>query len=85
LLGVVLLALFSPQHVVAGLILLLTAFVFIEAGFRRQMGRLVSSITIVLALIAAGVILYEFFWQLIVVAVVLIGIYLTWENLRELL
>jgi len=84
LLGVVLLALFSPRHVVAGLSLLLTGFVFIEAGFRRQMGKLVSSITILLALIAAGVILYEFFWQLIVVAVVLIGIYLTWENLREL-
>lgn len=85
LVGVVLLALFSPRHVVAGLVLLLTAFIFIEAGFRRQLGRLISSLTIVLAVIAAAVLLYEFFWQLIVLGVVLIGLYLTWENLRELL
>lgn len=85
LVGVVLLALFSPRHLVAGLGLLLTTFVFIEAGFRRQLGKLISSITIALAVIAAGVLLYEFFWQLIILGVVLIGVYLTWENLRELL
>ena len=83
--GMVLLALFSPRHLVAGLGLLLTAFIFIEAGFRRQLGKLVSSITIALAVAAAGVLLYEFFWQLIIIGVVLIGLYLTWENLRELL
>lgn len=85
LVAVVLLALFSPRHLVAGVGMLLTAFVFIEAGFRRQLGRLISSITIVLAVLAAGILLYEFFWQLMVIGVVLIGLYLMWENLRELL
>jgi len=34
--------------------------------------------------VAALVIIYEFFWSLVVAGVVLAGLYILWENLREL-
>ena len=35
-------------------------------------------------LIAALILLYEFFWQVLIVAVLAIGIYILWDNLREI-
>jgi hypothetical protein len=45
---------------------------------------LVSSANIGLAVVAALVIIYEFFWQLVVAAVLIVGLYVLWDNLREL-
>lgn len=67
-----------------GLAILFSVFVFVEASFRRQLPGLVSGVTIGLAVVAALVILYEFFWEIVVVGVVTAGAYLMWENLREL-
>ena len=67
-----------------GLAILISVFVFVEASFRRQLPRLVSSVTIGLAAVAALVIFYEFFWEIVVLGVVTAGAYLMWENLREL-
>jgi hypothetical protein len=84
LIAFVLLFLFAPQYRWHGLALLLSLFIFVEAGFRRQLPRLVSTATIILAIIAAGVLLYEFFWTAVVILVLLAGAYVMWENLREL-
>lgn len=84
LLAFVSLALFAPQFLIWGLVALLAVFFFIEASFRRQLPRLVSSFTIALAVVAALVLLYEFFWSVVVGAVLITGAYLMWENLREL-
>ena len=78
------LVLFAPQYLVWGLVALLAVFFFIEASFRRQLPRLVTSFTIALAIMATLVLLYEFFWSVVVGAVLTIGAYLMWENLREL-
>jgi hypothetical protein len=56
----------------------------VEAGFRRQLARVVDSLTIALAIVAALVLLWEWFWQIVVAAVLLAGAYIMWENLREL-
>jgi hypothetical protein len=45
---------------------------------------LVTSATLGLAVVAALVLVYEFFWQIVVVAVLVLGLYVLWANLREL-
>lgn len=67
-----------------GLGLLLGVIVFVEAGFRRQLSQLVSSLTIGLALASALVLLFHFFWQIVIVGVLVAGAYIMWDNVREL-
>ena len=37
-----------------------------------------------LGMLAALIIEYEFFWQIVALAVLIVGIYILWDNLREL-
>lgn len=82
--GFVALALFARQYLVFGLVAMLTALIFVEASFRRQLARLVDSVTVALAIVAALVLVFEFFWQLAVLLVLVAGAYIMIENLREL-
>jgi hypothetical protein len=63
---------------------MLGAFVLIEAIFQRQLVRLISAITVGLAVMSALILIREFFWQVAVLGVLLAGLYLLWENIREL-
>ena len=83
-LGFVVLALFAPDYLSLGFFSLLMVFIAIEATFRRRIARLITWITIVLAMISAVILLIEFWDEALVVAVLLAGGYITWENLREL-
>ncbi|MEZ4662311.1 MAG: hypothetical protein R2911_32580 [Caldilineaceae bacterium] len=56
----------------------------IEAGFRGRLGGFASSSAVIFAVFAALVLLYEYAWQTLIVSALLIGIYLIWENVREL-
>jgi hypothetical protein len=80
----VVLVLFSRQHLVLGLVAIVSLIVFIESSFRGQLSRLIASVTIGLAVVSALVILFEFFWLIVVLAVLIAGSYIMWENLREL-
>ena len=62
----------------------MSVIIFIEASFRRQLARLVDSVTIALSIVAALVLLFQFFWAIVVLAVILAGGYIMWENLHEL-
>lgn len=84
MIGFVLIVLFARQFLLVGLTVLIAAIVFVEAGFRRQLAQLVTSVTIGLAWVCALVLLFEFFWQIVVVGVLVAGAYIMWENLREL-
>jgi hypothetical protein len=84
MIGFVVLVLFSRQHLVLGLIAIVSLIVFIESGFRGQLSRLIASVTIGLAVVSALVLLFEFFWLIVVLAVLVAGGYIMWENLREL-
>ncbi len=75
---------FERQHLISMLVLSIALFAFVEAGFRGRLVNLVSSANIGLAVVATLVILYEFFWQLVVAAVLIVGLYVLWDNLREL-
>jgi hypothetical protein len=75
---------FAQQYLVFGLASLLGLYVFIEATFRGRISRLVTSITLALAVIAALVLIYEFFWVILSGLTLAAGAYLLWQNLREL-
>ena len=77
-------ALFEREHLMSMLVLSIALFAFVEAGFRGRLVNLVSSVNIGLAVVAALILTYEFFWQLVVAAVLGVGLYVLWDNLREL-
>ncbi len=84
MLGFVGIVLFAREYLAAGLAALLSLVVFIEASFRRQLAKLLTSLTNLLAFCALLVLLYEFFWQAVIVAVLTAGTYIMWVNVREL-
>lgn len=75
---------FARHYLVFGISAMLALFAFVEASFRGRIVRMVTSVTIGLAVVAALILLYEFFWLVVAVTVVIIGSYLLWDNLREL-
>jgi hypothetical protein len=77
-------ALFEREHLMSMLVLSIALFAFVEAGFRGRLVNLVSSVNIGLTVVAALILTYEFFWQLVVAAVLGVGLYVLWDNLREL-
>lgn len=84
LIGVVLLWWFERPYFLIGLAILLGGLVLIEAGFRGQLSRLINSISIGLAIVSAFVLLFHFFWQVVLVGVLFAGLFLLWQNFREL-
>jgi hypothetical protein len=80
----VLIALFERQHLISMLVFSIAFFAFVEAGFRGRLVNVVSSANIGLAVVATLVIVYEFFWPLVIVAVLVVGVYVLVDNLREL-
>lgn len=84
MIGFVALMIFYRQHFIAGLVVLISLFIFLESGFRRQLPQLINSLTIGLAVVAMLVLIWQFFWYLAIAAVLAAGGYIIWENLREL-
>jgi hypothetical protein len=82
--GFVALILFSQEHLILGLLAMVSLIVFIESSFRGRLSRLIASATIGLAVVSALVLLFEFFWFIVVLGVLVAGGYIMWENLREL-
>jgi hypothetical protein len=82
--GVVLLIAFARHYLLIGLAVLIGVMIFVEAGFRGQLVRLINSLTVGLAVVTAFVLLFEFFWQIVVLAVITAGFFIMWENLREI-
>ena len=63
LIGLVSLTVFASNYLTAGLIAFILVVIFIEASFRGHLIRLVTRITIFLAILATLVIIYDFFWM----------------------
>src|SRR5215218_4930778 len=87
--AVVLLALigifvYQRQQLLSALVFAIAVFAFVEAGFRRRLTRFMGSANVGLAVVGALVLLQHLFWQIIVLTVVAVGLYILWENLREL-
>ena len=84
LISFVAIAIFEREHLISMLVVSIALFAFVEAGFRRRLVNLVSSVNIGLAVVAALILIYEFFWQLVVAGVLVVGLYVLWDNLREI-
>jgi hypothetical protein len=80
---IVALFVFGRPHLFFGLIAALALFALIETGFRGSMVRLITRLTIGLSMVATLVIFYEYFWQIVIMLVLVTGAYILWENLRE--
>ena len=75
---------FARHYVVFGLAAMIALFAFIEATFRGRIERMVTSVTIGLAVGGALALMVEFFWPTRAPTGVALASYLLWENLREL-
>lgn len=84
LVSFVALVLFARHYLAIGLGAMLATMFTVEALFRHQLRRFITRVGAVLAMISALIILYEHFWTIMVLAVLLAGGYLIVENLREL-
>ena len=60
-------------------------FAFIEAGLRGAFTRVVGSFAVGLAVVAGLVLVYEFFWFVVGGLVLVLALYILFDNLRELL
>ncbi|HYU17336.1 MAG TPA: hypothetical protein VEQ11_01425 [Chloroflexota bacterium] len=84
LVGLVCLLIWAREYLIPGMLAMAAAFVCIESILRRQVARLISGITVALAVVSALVLVYQFYWQIAVSGMMAAGLYLTWLNVREL-
>ena len=84
LLGMVVLAVVAPHHLFDGALVLVGLLVVVESVFQRRLARLVSTVAVGLAIVSVAVLVYALYWQLLVVTVLAAGLFMLWENLREL-
>ncbi len=81
---VVLMGYFTPSYLAGGLVTLIALFAFIEASIRGRFTKLVTGVTLALTIVAAVVLVVQFFWELVVLLVLIAGAYILVDNLREL-
>lgn len=72
------------RYLMIGLVTMIALVTFIEASFRGRLTRFITSVTISTAVVATLVLIYRYFWQIVEIGVLVTGIYILWENLREL-
>ncbi|HHY57981.1 MAG TPA: hypothetical protein GYA08_21400 [Chloroflexi bacterium] len=84
LVAFVLLFAFNPRFLPVWLVAILALFTFIEASVRGTFTRVVGSFATALAIAAALVLLYEFFWWVVGALILALALYILWDNLREL-
>lgn len=82
--GIVLLIVFAQHYLIFGLAAMIGLLIFVEAGFRRRLSQLISSLVIGLAVVSAFILIVDFFWQIVVIGVLAAGVYIMWENIREI-
>ena len=76
--------LFARENWAIALFLVIAAVVVVENALRHSVQQLLLNATIVLALASAAVLIYRFFWQLSLIAIVVIALVILRDNLREL-
>lgn len=82
--AVVLLIILARKYALYGITALIGVIIFLEASFRRQLPHLINNLTIGLAIVSGLVLLFEFWWQIVVVGILAAGFFIMWENIREL-
>ena len=85
LLVLVVLARFFPNTLIPGVLFLLGVYAFIEALFHRNLASLIRSVVVLLALLATSVLIIQLFIPLLPILIVLVGLFILVENVRELI
>jgi hypothetical protein len=67
-----------------GIVVLLGVYAFIEALFHHRLERLIWLVSVGLAIVTVLVLIAHFFWPLMLALVVLLGLFVVVENVREL-
>ena len=68
----------------AVLALIVAMFLLIEAILYRKLEGLLLNVTVILAVITSGVLVYEFFWYILATAAIALAILIISDNVREL-
>jgi hypothetical protein len=84
LVAFVVLFFFKPGVLPFWMATIIALFAFVEAGLRGAFTRVVGSFAVGLAVVAGLVLLYEFFWWTIGALVLVLALYILYDNLREL-
>ncbi len=84
LVGMVALAVAAPRHLYDGALVLVATLVIVESVFQRRLARLVSTVAVGLAVVSVGILVYELVWELLIVSILMAGLFMLWENIREL-
>jgi hypothetical protein len=74
----------ADGHRLSALALLVAGAILVDSILGGKLVRMLLNITILLAVATAGVLIYEFFWQLSLAGIAAIGLIILWQNLREL-
>ncbi len=74
----------TSRHWLKGLSLLVSVFMIFEAVFHRRVQALIVQATLVLTVLATLILIYAFFWEIVILSVVGIGLLIIVDNLREL-
>lgn len=69
---------------VMGTVFMLGAFAMIEAALRNRLHLLLLNITLLLAIVTTGVLVYEFFWEVLFIFILLVSRMIIVGNFREL-
>jgi len=72
------------DRVITGLVMLVITAVLVDSILRGTIARLLLNVTIGAAVIALGILIFEFFWHLTLAAIAIIGVLILLDNVREL-
>ena len=64
--------------------MLMGVFMVFESVFRRRFQNLIVQATLALTILAALILIYAFFWEIVILSVVGVGLLVIVDNLREL-
>ncbi len=67
-----------------GLVVLISVFMVFELVFRRRFQTLIVQATLALTVLATLILIYAFFWEIVILSVVGMGLLVIVDNLREL-
>ena len=84
LISLVALIVLAPENWLIGLVSIGALFLVIESTFHQRLTQLVTTVTIVVALIATLVLFFSYFPLIATVVALLAGAYMIWQNLNEL-
>jgi hypothetical protein len=73
----------SQAELAPHLLVLVVAFLIVDAFLRQQVASVVSVLAVVLAAVCALIVVVHFLWHIVVGTIILAVLYLAWTNIRE--